>query len=98
MQLGGKHQRQQPVTTYVAHAHLSGRLYFITYSKSKTKFLVDTGAAMSVILPTPTHRRKGRTCQYLYATNRMSIPTYGKRFFQPQPGFMKRFPIDLHRY
>ena len=70
---GGQHVK----ATDVAGPHHS-RLFFITDRDSGLRFLIDTGAQVSVIPPSATDRRSPSTLT-LQAVNNTSIRTYGSR-------------------
>ena len=55
------------------------RLFFITDKTSGVRFLVDTGADVSVIPPSTAERRSSPTKLKLQAANQSSITTYGER-------------------
>lgn len=72
----------------------SSRL-FITEQHSKTQYLIDTGAVVSIIPPTNKERRKannpyGQRCQ-LYAANRTPIQTYVQRNITLILGLRRKF-------
>ena len=58
--------------------HSSSRVFFITDKSSGTRFLIDTGADVSVIPPSHTDRSH-RQDFCLQAVNNTPIPTYGTR-------------------
>ena len=76
-------------------ATLSGpstRRLFIYDRDTNLRFLVDTGAEVSV-LPATTADRKTRTSGVqLHAANRSPIATYGQRFLSLSLGLRRRFP------
>ena len=57
---------------------LPSHLFFITDNNSAYRFLVDTGAEVSVLPPTCTDRKHPQEGCNLLAVNGSSIPTYGK--------------------
>lgn len=72
----------------------SSRL-FITDQHSKTQYLIDTGADVSIIPPTNNERRNannpyGQRCQ-LYAANGTPIQTYGQRNITLSLGLRRKF-------
>ena len=56
---------------------LPSHLFFITDNNSAYRFLVDTGAEVSVLPPTRTVRKHPQGGCNLLAVNGSSIPTYG---------------------
>ena len=57
----------------------SSRLFFITDKTTGTRFLVDTGAEVSVLPPSQSERRLSPTKFKLQAVNQSHITTYGER-------------------
>jgi len=84
---------RRPITATLARSQPSlSRLFFITDYSSRAQFLVDTGAAVSVIprilshhTPTPSHVK-------LYAANNTAIATYGEERLILNLGFPKKYP------
>lgn len=66
------------------------RLFFVTDRASGTRFLVDTGAEVSVVPPTPEDRRSKGTSA-LQAANGSAIDTYGARFRRLNIGLRRNF-------
>ena len=73
-----KHPGQPLMATDVA-CPLPSRLFFITDRTTGNKFLVDTGAEVSVIPPSRAERQYRRDSLTLQAANNTSVATYGKR-------------------
>ena len=72
----GKRQRRPPVTSSAAGIN---QLFYIDDPHAKRRFLIDTGAEVSVI-PVPPHERQGiYSSTSLVAANGSSIKTYGHR-------------------
>ena len=57
---------------------LLSQLFFITDNNSAYRFLIDTGAEISMLLPTRTDRKHPQEGCNLLAVNGSSIPTHGK--------------------
>ena len=55
------------------------RLLFVHDAKTRTRWLVDGGAVLSIIPPTPVQRRRGPTATKLQAANGTQIKCYGSR-------------------
>ena len=68
----------------------SSRLFFIHDLASGTRFLVDTGAEVSVIPPSPNDRHH-KTKLTLQAVNGSPIPTYGTRSLTLNIGLRRTF-------
>ena len=85
----GKRQGQ-----YVDAADVTGlipsRLLFITDNCSSTRFLVDTGAQVSVIPPSLRDKQSPSTLT-LQAVNNTTIPTYGTRSLTLNLGLRRTF-------
>lgn len=59
---------------------------------SRLTFLIDTGADISVLPPTPSERLKQGTSVFqLFAANGTSIPTYGTRLVKVALGLRREF-------
>ena len=65
-------------TSHPGTSHTS-RLFYISDRKTGTRFLVDTGAEVSVIPPTKAEKLHPSSKFHLQAVNRSSITTYGER-------------------
>ena len=59
--------------------HTFSRLFYITDHSSGLRFLVDTGAQVSVIPPTSSQRKLRQDGFQLQAVNNSSIATYGNQ-------------------
>ena len=66
-------------------------LFFITDRTTGNKFLVDTGAEVSVIPPSRAERQYRRDSLTLQAANNTSIATYGKRSLTLNLGLRRTF-------
>ena len=75
----GKRQSQRISATNSAGATSKSRLFFISDRDSGQKFMVDTGAEVSVIPPRREDRKRGFTALALQACNKSPIKTYGMR-------------------
>lgn len=71
---------------------LESRRLFVTDRKSKTKYLIDTGADLSVI--PPTNRNKPHTSK-MYAANGSEIKTYGTRIISIDFGFRRKMDWEF---
>ena len=70
---------------------LPSQLFFITDNNSAYRFLVDTGAEVSMLPPTHTDRKHPQEGCNLLAVNGSSIITYGKRSLTLNLGLRKAF-------
>ena len=68
-----------------------GRLFYITDQSSGTRFLVDTGSEVSVILPRAGDRKCTMDSLTLQAVNNTPIPTYGTRSLTLNLGLRRTF-------
>ena len=74
----GKRQRQQLAATGSAGITHS-RLFYVTDRHTKRRFLIDTGAEVSVVPPTSLDRSHPRHGFQLQAANKSTIATFGER-------------------
>ena len=58
---------------------LQSRLFYITDHSNSLRFLVNTGAEVSIIPPSATDRKHQRDSLTLQAVNNSPIETYGDR-------------------
>lgn len=89
----GKLKRRQGVATCSCHPD-KGRLY-VTDQKSCQKFLIDTGADISIIPPSFADKTKGPSAMVLYAANNTIIKTYGNKSLTLDLGFNKKFTYEF---
>ena len=66
-------------------------LFFITVRTQGLRFLMDTGAEVSVLSPTRTERGRPRECLTLHAANGTSIATHGTRSLTLSLGLRRTF-------
>ena len=69
----------------------SSRLFYVTDKNSGIQYLVDTGAEVSVIIPSRTERPRQPDPLKLQAVNNTSIKTYGKRSLTLDLGLRRTF-------
>lgn len=69
----------------------TNRRLFITDRTSNFKFLVDTGADISVIPPTRNQRCKPERRNFLYAANKTPIKTFGEKLLTLNLGLRRPF-------
>ena len=69
----------------------TSRLFHITDRVTGAQFLVDTGAEVSVIPPSPSERHKQPHQLTLQAVNNSSIKTFGKRSLTLELGLRRTF-------
>ena len=81
----------QFVAATTAGPSLSSRRLFVHDSISGCRFLVDTGAEVSVLPPTPTERQHPSSHFELHAANRTPIATFGQRLMSLNLGLRRRF-------
>ena len=55
------------------------RLFFVFDRTTGSRFLVDTGAEVSIVPPTPQDRQCRKSDFVLEAVNKAQIPTFGQR-------------------
>ena len=70
---------------------LPSRLFYVTDCSNGFRFLIDTGAEVSVIPPTPTDRRHRQDKLNLQAVNDTPIATYGNRLLTINIGLRQNF-------
>ena len=87
---GGKRLGQTLSATSVT-GHSPSRLLFLTDKYSGRRFLVDTGAEVSVIPPSPADRRIKPDCSGLCAVNGSKIATFGTRSLTLDLGLRRVF-------
>ena len=71
--------------------HSPSRLFYITDHSSGLRFLVDTGAQVSVIPPTPAQRKHTHDNFQLQAVNSSPITTYGNQSLTLDLGLRRTF-------
>ncbi|BHF67339.1 hypothetical protein SprV_0301036500 [Sparganum proliferum] len=81
---------RQPVMATTAGPSRPSRLFYINDKSSGLRFLVDTGAEVSVIPPLRRHRLKPSQFS-LQAANSTTISTYGQRCLTLDLGLRRRF-------
>lgn len=77
-------------TSAAGHTHQS-RLFFVTDRSSGYRFLVDTGAEVSVLPPSAAERKHRQDHQTLQAVNNTSIATFGQRSLTLDLGLRRTF-------
>nr|VZI00473.1 unnamed protein product [Spirometra erinaceieuropaei] len=90
-------KRVKPVSRKVSATNLSdtsnpGRTFYVRYTRSGRRFLVDTGAQLSVIPPTPADRRCPNPGLFLQAVNTSPITTFGTCSLSLDIGLRRLFP------
>nr|VZI38454.1 unnamed protein product [Spirometra erinaceieuropaei] len=85
-----KRPRQPVMATTAAGPSRPSRLFYIDDKSSGLRFLVDTGAEVSVIPPLRRHRLKPSQFS-LQAANSTTISTYGQRSLTLDLGLRRRF-------
>ena len=83
-------QRVNSATNPSGYAH-AGRLFYVTDTVTGARFLIDTGAAISVIPPSRTER-KNLSSFALRAANGTPIRTFGQRSLTLRIGLRRIFP------
>ena len=86
----GKRPGQSLAATSDA-GQLHSRLLFLTDATSGYRFLIDTGAEVSVVPPSATDRTNKQDCSGLRAVNGSSITTYGTRSLTLDLGLRRMF-------
>lgn len=88
----GKPGGRQLAATGTAGNHPHSRLFYITDKHNGQRFLVDTGAEVSVIPPSSLDKRRGPNPNVtLQAVNQSSIDTYGERSLTLDFGLRRTF-------
>ncbi|PIK55880.1 gag-pol polyprotein [Apostichopus japonicus] len=91
-QCPGKRQSQPGIRATTRAGAKNGRLFYIHDRISGIKFLVDTGAEVSVITPSSfDNQRHARSDITLEAVNKSRIPTYGERSLTLNLGLRRTF-------
>ena len=90
MRSGGKRPGRSLGATNATGQNLS-RLFYVTDSSTGSKFLVDTGAQVSIIPPSSTDCRTLRTNLTLEAVNGTPIKTFGTRSLTLSLGLRRTF-------
>ncbi|BHF69096.1 hypothetical protein SprV_0301213700 [Sparganum proliferum] len=90
-------KRVNPVSPKVSAVNLPdssnpGRTFYVHDTRSGRRFLVDTGAHLSVIPPTPTDRRCTNPRLFLQAVNTLPITTFGTCSLSLNIGLRRLFP------
>nr|VZI24196.1 unnamed protein product [Spirometra erinaceieuropaei] len=90
-------KRVKPVNPNVCAANLSdssnpGHTFYVRDTRSGRRFLVDTGAQLSVIPPTPVDRRCPNPGLFLQAVNTSLITTFGTCSLSLDIGLRRLFP------
>ncbi|BHF81749.1 hypothetical protein SprV_0802488300 [Sparganum proliferum] len=90
-------KRVKPVSPKVCAANLPdgsnpGRTFYVRDTRSGRRFLVDTGAQLSVIPPTPADRRCPNPGLFLQAVNTSPITTFGTCSLSLYIGLQRLFP------
>ena len=82
----------QPLATTGAPGLSTSRLLHIHDRINNLTFLVDTGAAVSVLPPSSTDRKHPQTHFNLQAANGSHIPTFGQKSLTLDLGLRRSFP------
>ena len=91
LQVGKRHGQPLVATSVPGHQSPS-RLFYITDTSSGYKFLIDTGAQVSVIPPTSFQRKQKNNSFQLQAVNSSPIATYGSQLLTLDLGLRRKFP------
>ena len=88
----GKPISRQLAATSAAGGQPISRLFYVTDKLSGHRFLIDTGAEVSVIPPTTSDKHRGSSSNVsLQAVNHSSITTYGERSITLDFGLRRTF-------
>ena len=82
----------QPLTAASDSGQLPSRLFYISDNYSKIRFLVDTGAEVSLLPPSTFDRKHPHEGFSLQAANGTTIATYGKRSLTLDLGLSRSLP------
>jgi cleavage and polyadenylation specificity factor subunit 1 len=96
------HSRQSvklnhPTLAAASDGSLISRRLFFNDRSSGYRYLVDTGADISVIPPSSGHCHK-QSDRKLYAANGTCIDTYGECLLKLDLGLRRHFPCAPHTY
>lgn len=69
----------------------SSRLFYVTDRLTKVRYLVDTGAEVSVVPPTPEDRKYRKETPPLQAVNGATIKAYGEKSLTLDIGLRRTF-------
>ena len=83
--------RGQPLVATRVSGHSHSRLFYTTDNSSGRKFLVDTGAQVSVIPPTSAQKKHRHDGFHLQAVNSSPIATYGSQLLTLDLGLRRTF-------
>ncbi len=87
----GKRPSQRLEATSSSGSTAHSRLFYVTDRQTGVRFLVDTGAEVSVIPPT-SHQRKFPSKLTLQAVNNSTISTFGQQSVTLDLGLRRSFP------
>ena len=88
----GKRPRQPLAAAYCAGPHPVSRLLHVTDPLTRHRFLIDTGAEVSVLPATSADRRRPSQPEHtLRAVNDSSIASFGTRSLTVSLGLRRRF-------
>ncbi|CAE1302096.1 unnamed protein product [Acanthosepion pharaonis] len=88
---GGKRRSQQHLkAASTVGTHITNRLFYIKDRNSNMSFLVDTGAQLSVVPPSPNFT-KTNSAVTLRAANGTNIKTYGEQSLTLDIGLRRTF-------
>ncbi|BHF78145.1 hypothetical protein SprV_0602125600 [Sparganum proliferum] len=91
-----RHRSRKPASrridaTVFSGAPSSGRTFYVCDKVTRRRFLVDTGAQISVVPPTPVDRRCPSPGLHLQAANCSPISTFGSRSLTLNIGLRRSF-------
>ena len=89
--MGGKLQGRALTAAQVPGHSSFSRLFFVTDCTTGVRFLIDTGAEVSVIPPIPNDRAKQQSGVILRAANDSLIHTFGTRSHTLDLGLHQKF-------
>ena len=91
---GGKRSRGAPINAAAPRDKGSGDLLYVVDAKSKLRYLIDGGAFLSIIPPTPEQRAKGPNEVKLQAANGSPIECFGTTHLNIHLG-AREFPFTV---
>ncbi|BHF70280.1 hypothetical protein SprV_0301333000 [Sparganum proliferum] len=91
-----RHRSRKPASrridaTVFSGSPSSGRTFYVCDKVTRRRFLVDTGAQISVVPPTPVDRRCPSPGLHFQAANCSPISTFGSRSLTPNIGLRRSF-------
>ena len=94
-QKAGKRRSQRLATTSPPGNDTNSRLFYVTDKQSGRRFLIDTGAEISVLPPTASDRKHPSNQYNLQAITKSPIATFGERSVTLDIGLRRTYQIPV---